>query len=155
MGYVDSVYKPGLLSLTYFAEAQLDLTYMTELYTSEHDNVEAPDREPLNVEHIADDLRPKTAFDRLVLEKGHKEMILSLTAQHFRDKESSTGSTKQVDIVKGKGISICGSSTIAFAKHFPGKGLIILLHGAPGVGKTSTAGSSVLFPLFPGWSYNY
>ncbi|KAK5989730.1 hypothetical protein PT974_07989 [Cladobotryum mycophilum] len=75
-----------------------------------------------------------TAFDRLVLPKGHKEMVLSLIAQHFRDKESSTAQTEQVDLVRGKG-----------------KGLIILLHGAPGVGKTTTAeGVAELFkkPLF-------
>lgn len=79
---------------------------MTELYASEPNDVEAPDEELRDVEHIADDPKRKTAFDRLVLEKGHKEMILSLTAQHFRDKESPTGPKKQVDIVKGKGISI-------------------------------------------------
>ncbi|KAK6220696.1 hypothetical protein LQW54_001887 [Pestalotiopsis sp. IQ-011] len=114
--------------------AQLDLTYMTELYASEPNDFEAPDKELPDVENIANGSKRKTAFDRLVLEKGHKEMILCLTAQHFRDKESSTGPTKQVDIVKGKG-----------------KGLIVLLHGAPGVGKTSTAeGVAEVFkrPLF-------
>jgi hypothetical protein len=60
---------------------------------------------------------PKTAFDDLVLPPGHKEVILSLVAQHFRDEEHH-----EVDIFQGKG-----------------KGLILLLHGAPGVGKTSTA----------------
>ncbi|OMP88708.1 ATPase family AAA domain-containing protein 3B [Diplodia seriata] len=64
-----------------------------------------------------------TAFDRLVLEKGHRDMIVSLVSQHFRDKESRTGKREDFDIVQGKG-----------------KGLILLLHGAPGVGKTSTAG---------------
>ncbi|KAK3344240.1 hypothetical protein B0T25DRAFT_321666 [Lasiosphaeria hispida] len=61
-----------------------------------------------------------TAFGQLVLPLGHKKMVKSLVAQHFRDKESKEG--QQVDIVSGKG-----------------KGLIILLHGAPGVGKTTTA----------------
>ncbi|OJD28646.1 aaa family atpase [Diplodia corticola] len=68
----------------------------------------------------------QTAFDQLVLPPGHQTMILSLIAQHFRDKDASrkddAGENEQVDIVRGKG-----------------KGLIILLHGAPGVGKTSTA----------------
>ncbi|KAL2172749.1 hypothetical protein VTG60DRAFT_2568 [Thermothelomyces hinnuleus] len=59
-------------------------------------------------------------FDQLVLPPGHKEMVLSLVSQHFRDKESNT--FRSMDIVRGKG-----------------QGLIILLHGAPGVGKTSTA----------------
>lgn len=61
-----------------------------------------------------------TAFGQLVLPPGHKKMVKSLVAQHFRDKESKE--EQQVDIVSGKG-----------------KGLIILLHGAPGVGKTTTA----------------
>ncbi|KAK4169596.1 hypothetical protein QBC43DRAFT_354874 [Cladorrhinum sp. PSN259] len=61
-----------------------------------------------------------TAFGQLVLPAGHKKMVKSLVAQHFRDKESKEG--QQVDLVSGKG-----------------KGLIILLHGAPGVGKTTTA----------------
>ncbi|RAK75169.1 P-loop containing nucleoside triphosphate hydrolase protein, partial [Aspergillus fijiensis CBS 313.89] len=76
----------------------------------------------------------ETAFDQLVLEEGHKKMLLSLVAQHYRDKESPTAANEQVDIVRGKG-----------------KGLIILLHGAPGVGKTTTAeGVAELFekPLF-------
>ncbi|KAF3009698.1 hypothetical protein E8E13_008665 [Curvularia kusanoi] len=59
----------------------------------------------------------KTAFDNLVLPDGHRKVILSLVAQHFRD-----GNRGEVDIIRGKG-----------------KGLILLLHGAPGVGKTSTA----------------
>ncbi|KXH42017.1 hypothetical protein CSAL01_08094 [Colletotrichum salicis] len=70
----------------------------------------------------------------LVLPDGHKKMVKSLVAQHFRDKESATANTDQADIVRGKG-----------------KDLIILLHGAPGVGKTTTAeGIAELFekPLF-------
>ncbi|KAK0645610.1 hypothetical protein B0T16DRAFT_328979 [Cercophora newfieldiana] len=76
----------------------------------------------------------ETAFDQLVMEQNQKNVILSLIAQHFRDKESATAANEQVDIVRGKG-----------------KGLIILLHGAPGVGKTTTAeGVAELFarPLF-------
>lgn len=44
--------------------------------------------------------RPETAFDQLVLPKGHKEMVLSLIAQHFRNKVSASD---QRDIVQGKG----------------------------------------------------
>ncbi|RAH70526.1 P-loop containing nucleoside triphosphate hydrolase protein, partial [Aspergillus aculeatinus CBS 121060] len=79
----------------------------------------------------------ETAFDQLVLPQGHKEMVESLIAQHFRDKDAARTQAKddqQFDIVRGKG-----------------KGLIILLHGAPGVGKTSTAeGVAEMFrkPLF-------
>ena len=70
--------------------------------------------------------KSETAFDQLVLPAGHKKVVLSLVAQHFRNKElvrKGGGGDEEVDIVRGKG-----------------KGLIILLHGAPGVGKTSTAG---------------
>lgn len=63
------------------------------------------------------------AFDQLVLPKGHKDMVLSLVSQHFRNKARQSQKDQQIDIVRGKG-----------------KGLILLLHGAPGVGKTTTAG---------------
>jgi hypothetical protein len=52
-------------------------------------------------------VEPPTAFDRLVLEEGHKPMIISLIAQHFRDKESKTSHQEQFDIVKGKGKRPC------------------------------------------------
>ncbi|KAK0726113.1 hypothetical protein B0H67DRAFT_572356 [Lasiosphaeris hirsuta] len=82
--------------------AQLDLAYLS----------------PVNGPRVS-----QTAFDRLVLPSGYKDMILSLIAQHYRGKESSStaGDAEQVDIVRGKG-----------------KGLIMLLHGPPGVGKTTT-----------------
>lgn len=47
--------------------------------------------------------RPVTAFDRLVLEEGHRPMIVSLISQHFRDKKSAMGHAEQFDIIKGKG----------------------------------------------------
>ncbi|KAH7136820.1 hypothetical protein B0J13DRAFT_81180 [Dactylonectria estremocensis] len=103
--------------------AQLDLTFLTDVQPSE---LGAPTAASQSREEegktTETTIAPKRAFDRLVLEQGHKPMIVSLIAQHFRDKESKGGLTEQVDIVKGKG-----------------KGLILLLHGAPGVGKTSTA----------------
>ena len=49
---------------------------------------------------------PVTAFDRLVLEEGHRPMIVSLISQHFRDKKPATGHMEQFDIVKGKGMMI-------------------------------------------------
>ncbi|KAJ4303432.1 hypothetical protein N0V90_002326 [Kalmusia sp. IMI 367209] len=45
----------------------------------------------------------KLVFDRLVLEEGHYSMIVSLIAQHFRDKKSTTGQREEFDIVKGQG----------------------------------------------------
>ncbi|KAM0457392.1 hypothetical protein ACHAO4_003191 [Trichoderma viride] len=61
-------------------------------------------------------LKKKTAFDQLVLPTGHKDIVHCLVAQHFRDKAARVSDNEEVDI-----------------------GLIILLHGAPGVGKTTTA----------------
>ncbi|KAI1108259.1 hypothetical protein F5Y14DRAFT_436945 [Nemania sp. NC0429] len=90
--------------------AQLDLTY-------------------LKYENEANKNSVISAFDRLVLPEGHKEMVKSLVSQHFRDKKARNKNTDKkmrtdakADIIRGKG-----------------QGLIILLHGAPGVGKTTTA----------------
>ena len=98
------------------------------------------------------------AFHQLVLPKGHKDMILSLIAQHYRDKESAEGDSEQVDIIRGKGTNAIIKTSYhrelaskGSAQHLStkssnilaGKGLIFLLHGAPGVGKTSTAGEAL------------
>ena len=59
-----------------------------------------------------------TAFESLMLDRMNKQMILSLVKVH-------TGSGVSFDdVIKGKG-----------------KGLIFLLHGIPGVGKSLTAGT--------------
>ncbi|KAF6836635.1 hypothetical protein CMUS01_05339 [Colletotrichum musicola] len=111
--------------------AKLDLSFLTEANLPETSNVSDAGKD---VEETKNKKRPVTAFDRLVLDNRHRRLIVSLVSQHFRDKESKTGRSEEFDIVKGKG-----------------KGLIILLHGAPGVGKTSTAeGIAELFkkPLF-------
>lgn len=56
----------------------------------------------------AESERSETAFDQLVLPPGHKRMLLSLVAQHFRDKDATSqqgdGEDDQTDIVRGKGI---------------------------------------------------
>ncbi|KZM28450.1 uncharacterized protein EKO05_0009881 [Ascochyta rabiei] len=89
--------------------AELDLRHVTEVNYRR-------DR-PETTLAPGDKTATHTAFDDLVLPPGHRDVILSLVAQHFRDEEHH-----EVDIFRGKG-----------------KGLILLLHGAPGVGKTSTA----------------
>ncbi len=71
----------------------------------------------LNVDQIEPVVWNKTAFDRLVLEQKSKEIIKALVTVHVSAK-------KMGDIISGKG-----------------NGLIILLHGSPGVGKTLTAGN--------------
>ncbi|MCJ1462583.1 hypothetical protein MMC07_001185 [Pseudocyphellaria aurata] len=74
----------------------------------------------------------------LKLLRGHKNMIQALVQNHFADKSFRAGRQTQrsdIDLVRGKG-----------------EGLIILLHGTPGVGKTSTAecvAASLGRPLFP------
>ncbi|RPA86473.1 hypothetical protein BJ508DRAFT_134217 [Ascobolus immersus RN42] len=82
-----------------------------------------------------DRYNPKEGYARLVLPPGHKRTVRALVEQHFDAKESKFQDEHQIDIVKGKG-----------------KGLIILLHGAPGVGKTSTAetiAEKFARPLYP------
>ncbi|KAI0905898.1 hypothetical protein F4823DRAFT_609280 [Ustulina deusta] len=62
------------------------------------------------------------AWNSLVLPEGHKPMVYSLVQAHFRSRGQGGPEEAQQDLIRRKG-----------------KGLIILLHGAPGVGKTSTA----------------
>lgn len=57
----------------------------------------------------------KNAFKRLVLEEKTKEMIYALV-------DIQTATKRMDDIITGKG-----------------NGLIVLLHGSPGTGKTLTA----------------
>ena len=78
-------------------------------------------------------------FDQLILPDDHKRTLKALVEIHenARDKETQSPVTAgiELDLVKGKGT-----------------GLIILLHGEPGVGKTSTAeciADTTKRPLFP------
>ncbi|KAH9828026.1 P-loop containing nucleoside triphosphate hydrolase protein, partial [Teratosphaeria destructans] len=64
-----------------------------------------------------------TSWNELQLPPGHKTTMISLVERHFRNREAGRQSLN-FDFIEGKG-----------------KGLIVLLHGAPGVGKTSTAES--------------
>lgn len=76
----------------------------------------------------------ESAWDDLKLLKGHKELLLAQLASHFRSNKND-GSSTGIDIVEGKGL-----------------GKTILLHGAPGVGKTSTAeciAAKLKRPLYP------
>ncbi|KAB2570991.1 Spermatogenesis-associated protein 5-like protein 1 [Lasiodiplodia theobromae] len=80
-------------------------------------------------------------FEKLIIPDGHKNIVRALVKTHARGGNTagtdnvSQPPLRQFDVVKGKG-----------------KGLIILLHGAPGVGKTSTAecvAANAGRPLFP------
>lgn len=72
-------------------------------------------------------------FEDLVIPEEYKRIVKSLVKSHTLGLPNTN--SQQVDLIRGKG-----------------KGLVILLHGVPGVGKTSTAESVAAFagkPLFP------
>ncbi|KAK2739363.1 AAA family ATPase [Colletotrichum kahawae] len=74
----------------------------------------------------------KLAWNYLQIDGRHKTIIKSMMETHFRKKKSDR---RQFDIIRDKG-----------------KGLIVLLHGVPGVGKTSTAETVAQYynkPLLP------
>ncbi|KAI1751862.1 hypothetical protein F4782DRAFT_170857 [Xylaria castorea] len=77
-------------------------------------------------------------WNNLVIKKYIKDTVLALVKNHERPRGSQAmiqGALSSVDLVQGKG-----------------RGLIILLHGEPGVGKTSTAECVAALtgrPLFP------
>ncbi|KUJ13891.1 uncharacterized protein LY89DRAFT_721075 [Mollisia scopiformis] len=76
-------------------------------------------------------------FQSLKVDPGHKKMIQSLVSFHFKKKD-----------VEKKGAEI-GSQDFIRGK---GRGVVILLHGVPGVGKTATAEAVAQAnkkPLFP------
>ena len=91
----------------------------------------------LEISLVEDIKESGSGFDSLVLPDGHKETLLALVKSHSQGKKHETGlkaENRQMGLVRGKG-----------------KGLIILLHGEPGVGKSSTAESIAEFtgrPLF-------
>ena len=79
---------------------------------------------------LIDNIRPvtwnKTAFDRLVLPPQTKELVKALVTVRTSQRGAKQGlglAGKREDIIAGKG-----------------NGLIMLLHGGPGTGKSLTAG---------------
>lgn len=70
----------------------------------------------LDIDNVDEIKKEERNFDKLVLPDGYKDIVQALVETHFKKQSHNA------DLVRGKG-----------------KGLIILLHGAPGVGKTSTA----------------
>lgn len=90
-------------------------------------------------------LKKVSPFDELVIKEDHKRLVLALVESHqsgsIKMKKKKNNSLEapdvasSMDLVKGKG-----------------KGLVILLHGVPGVGKTSTAETVAEYtgrPLYP------
>lgn len=88
------------------------LSYMNTLLTSILS-------ETVSVEHLRPVEWDHDAFRRLVLNAGKKDLIQSLVQNHLADAGNSSA-----DLIEGKG-----------------NGLVILLHGGPGTGKTLTAES--------------
>jgi hypothetical protein len=80
--------------------AQLDLSYLERIDKDD-------DKSDIDVDDDDSDEESgdKSAFGRLVLPPGHKKMVLSLIAQHFRNKglKNKGSQDEQVDIVRGKG----------------------------------------------------
>lgn len=94
----------------------------------------------LNIDNIRPLERHSDGFDNLILPPGVARLVESLVKTHDPQNMPSLTDNQynhehHVDLVRGKG-----------------KGLIMLLHGAPGVGKTSTAECVADYthrPLFP------
>ncbi|PVH97971.1 P-loop containing nucleoside triphosphate hydrolase protein [Periconia macrospinosa] len=86
----------------------------------------------MSVKHLKEVDWAMTAFTHLVMDRQHKDMLRSLVEQH----RSSKGRIV-TDVIRGKG-----------------KGLVILLHGPPGVGKTLTAESVAEYTHKPLYSIN-
>ncbi|EHL02790.1 hypothetical protein M7I_1129 [Glarea lozoyensis 74030] len=85
--------------------------------------------------------RIRSGLENLVLPKGHRMLLQALIKNQVGTPKKTSGNSDDemdefsMDVVKGKG-----------------KGLIILLHGVPGVGKTSTAecvAAQLRRPLLP------
>ncbi|KAI3324958.1 hypothetical protein HD806DRAFT_553175, partial [Xylariaceae sp. AK1471] len=80
----------------------------------------------------------KITLDNIEMNEGHRKIIRSAVSSHFKAQQQEKTlniSTFNLDAIRGKG-----------------KGLTILLHGAPGVGKTATAEAVAIEtnkPLFP------
>lgn len=85
---------------------------------------------PLHIDLVKDIVKIKPGendgFQKLVLPEGHKNIVRALVNTHLSRQATAEhmamGTKPELDVVRGKG-----------------RGIIILLHGAPGVGKTSTA----------------
>ena len=107
----------------------------------------------LDVKNLRQVRAQKEGFKSLKLPGGHKKMVQALVKTHFAEKIATSLETPEryeVDVVRGKGrfLERCCRKTEYMADLVIGRGLIVLLHGAPGVGKTSTAGQFMKTPSF-------
>lgn len=78
----------------------------------------------LDTRYLSKIQKQSNVFDNLKIDEHHKEMVLALVDSHFRKKMNKDPQEHSLgqDLIQGKG-----------------EGLVILLHGVPGVGKTATA----------------
>lgn len=82
----------------------------------------------IDVNYLRPVLREEGVFAQLMILKDYKDIVRGLVSSHFQKKElerlysSNAIEGLSQDLIQGKG-----------------KGLVLLLHGAPGVGKTATA----------------
>ena len=101
----------------------------------------------LDLEQLKE-LQQGNDWKRLVLPKGHREMVQAMVETHSKGSREPSwdGSNSQgkvaMDLVQGKGAVPGSLPRCAGTDVQTGRGCIILLHGVPGVGKTSTAGKS-------------
>ncbi|KAI9038146.1 uncharacterized protein KD926_011281 [Aspergillus affinis] len=94
----------------------------------------------LNVQNLQSKAEnDRVTLDDIQIKDTHRKIVRSSVSSHFlRNARNRSDSTRRVydpDIIRGKG-----------------RGLVMLLHGAPGVGKTATAEAVALEfnkPLFP------
>ena len=90
----------------------------------------------VDLRHVKPVEEQSDVFDKLEIRPDYKRHILALVRSNFRNKNlDKEGVLGTQDLIRGKG-----------------KGVVILLHGAPGVGKTATAEAVAQKfgrPLFP------
>jgi hypothetical protein len=90
------------------------------------------------VDNIHEIVWDDRAFDNLVLPPGYKELILSFT----KNQNADDGIID--DVIEGKGTTHPKGYSCAEVTSLAGQGMVMLLNGEPGVGKTLTAESGVL-----------
>jgi SpoVK/Ycf46/Vps4 family AAA+-type ATPase len=81
--------------------------------------------EPVKLRDLTPVEFKKKAFEKLVIKREYKNTVQALVSTYAENYE------KFQDLVEGKG-----------------RGLVILLHGAPGTGKTLTAGKNLRYSMF-------